>query len=74
VRLAGLRVDLVPPAQPDQAAAGDVLQVVEVDREQEDGDDEDEDAARRISPATGARRGQQEDLQVPREEDPEEVD
>lgn len=38
------RVDLVPPAQPDQPAAGDVFQVVEVAREEEDGDDEDEDA------------------------------
>ena len=38
------RVDLVPPAQPDEPAAGDVFQVVEVAGEEEDGDDEDEDA------------------------------
>lgn len=38
------RVDLVPPAQPDEPAAGDVFQVVEVAGEKEDGDDEDEDA------------------------------
>lgn len=37
-------VHLVPPAQPDQPAAGDVLDVVEVGGEQEDRDDEDEDA------------------------------
>ncbi|KAK3208580.1 hypothetical protein GRF29_77g1131578 [Pseudopithomyces chartarum] len=36
-------VDLVPPAQSDEAAAGDVLEVVEVGGQQEDGDDEDED-------------------------------
>lgn len=38
------RVDLVPPAQPDEPAAGDVFQVVEVAGEEEDGDDEYEDA------------------------------
>lgn len=38
------RVDLVPPAQPDEPAASYVFQVVEVAREEEDGDDEDEDA------------------------------
>ena len=36
-------VDFVPPAQAYEAAAGDVFEVVEVGREQEDGDDEDED-------------------------------
>jgi predicted dienelactone hydrolase len=36
-------VDLVPPAQADEAAAGDVLEVVEVGGEEEDGDDEDHD-------------------------------
>ncbi|KUI61396.1 hypothetical protein VP1G_11268 [Cytospora mali] len=38
------RVHLVPPAQPDESAAGDVLQVVEVGGEEEDRDDEDQDA------------------------------
>jgi hypothetical protein len=36
-------VHLVPPAQSDQAPAGNVLEVVEVDGEEQDGDDEDED-------------------------------
>jgi len=38
------RVDLVPPSQPDEPAAGYVFQVVEVAREEEYGDDEYEDA------------------------------
>lgn len=37
------RVDLVPPPQPDQPPPRDVLQIVEIGREQEDRDDEDED-------------------------------
>ena len=37
-------VDLVPPPQPDQPPACDVLQVVKVRGEEEHGDDEDEDA------------------------------
>lgn len=37
-------VDLVPPAQPDEAPPGDVLQVVEIGGEEEHGEDEDEDA------------------------------
>lgn len=36
-------VDFVPPAQPDETAARDVFEVVEVAGEEEDGDDEDED-------------------------------
>lgn len=43
MRVAGGRVDFVPPAQPDEAAAGDVFEVVEVGGEEEDSDDEDED-------------------------------
>lgn len=43
LRVACLRVDFVPPAQSDEAAAGDVLEVVEVGGEEEDGDDEDHD-------------------------------
>lgn len=38
------RVDFVPPPQPDQSPACDVLQVVEVRGEEEHGDDKDEDA------------------------------
>lgn len=40
--VAGRGVDLVPPPQAHEAAAGDVLEVVEVGGQQEDGDDEDE--------------------------------
>ena len=44
-RVARRRVHLVPPAETNQAAAGNVLEVVEVGGEQEDGDDEDQDTA-----------------------------
>lgn len=47
MRVARLRVDLVPPPQADEPPPGDVLEVVEVGREEEDGDDEDQDAVRR---------------------------
>lgn len=43
-------IDLVPPAEPDEPAAGDVLEVVEVGGEDEHGDDEDEDEARGEEP------------------------
>ena len=43
MRISGLGVDLVPPSQAYEAAASDVLEVVEVGGEQQDGDDEDED-------------------------------
>lgn len=45
--VAGLRVDLVPPAQADEATAGNVLEVVEVGGQQEDGENEDEDPRRK---------------------------
>ena len=38
-----MRVDLVPPAEADEAAAGNVLDVVEVDGEEQHREDEDED-------------------------------
>lgn len=41
--VARCRIDLVPPAQPDQPPAGNILEVVEVAGEEEDGDDEDQD-------------------------------
>lgn len=41
--LAGLGVDFVPPPEADEAPAGNVLEVVEVCGEEEDGDDEDHD-------------------------------
>lgn len=40
-RVTRRRVHLVPPAQADEAAPGDVFQVVEVGGEEEDRDDED---------------------------------
>lgn len=43
LRFAGGRVDLVPPAQTNKAAASNVLEVVKVGREEQDGDDEDHD-------------------------------
>ena len=43
MRLSSSGVDFVPPSQTDEAAAGDVFQVVEVDGEEEEGQDEDED-------------------------------
>ncbi len=48
VRIACLRVDLVPPPEAHEAPAGDILEVVEIDREEEDGDDEDQDADGRL--------------------------
>ena len=43
MRFPGGGVDFVPPAESNEAAAGDVFQVVEVDGEEEEGQDEDED-------------------------------
>ena len=43
MRVARRRVDFVPPAQADEAPAGDVFEVVEVGGQEQDGDDEDED-------------------------------
>jgi hypothetical protein len=49
-RVSGCGIDFVPPAEPDEAPPGDVLEVVEVDREEDYGDDEDQDAGgRRVS-------------------------
>jgi hypothetical protein len=44
MRVARRGIDLVPPAQADETAAGDVFQVVEIGGQKEDRDDEDEDA------------------------------
>jgi hypothetical protein len=44
VAVAGVGVDLVPPPQTDEAASSDVLEVVEVDGEEDEGEDENEDA------------------------------
>ena len=43
VAVAGGGVDLVPTAQTNEASAGNVLQVVEVHGQQQDGNDEDHD-------------------------------
>lgn len=43
MRGTGLSVDFVPPAESYETAAGDVLEIVEVGGEEEDGDDEAED-------------------------------
>ena len=40
VRVPGRGVDFVPPAEPDEAPAGDVFEVVEVGGEEEDCYDE----------------------------------
>jgi hypothetical protein len=45
VRVPGRDVDLIPPAQADEAAAGDVFEVVEIEGEEEKGEYEDKDAA-----------------------------
>ena len=44
-RVTGGGVDFVPPAEADEATAGDVLEVVEVGGEEEKGEDEDEDTS-----------------------------
>lgn len=49
LRVTRLGVDFIPPAEPDEAAAGNVLEVVEVAGEEEDGDDEDHDPEKRVS-------------------------
>jgi hypothetical protein len=54
VRVAGGCVDLIPPAQTNESPAGNVLQVVEVGREKQEGQDEDEDAGVEVLVGTGA--------------------
>lgn len=44
LRVAGGGVDFVPPAETDETAAGNVLEVVKVRGEEEQGEDEDQDA------------------------------
>ena len=44
---ASVGVDFIPPSQTDEAASSDVLEVVEVDGEEDEGEDENEDAVRR---------------------------
>ena len=47
MRVSGLWVDFVPPSKPYETTTCDVLEVVEVGCEEEDGDYEDEDAGGR---------------------------
>lgn len=47
VGVAGGGVDFVPPAEADEASAGDVLEVVEIGGEEEHGEDEYEDTSGR---------------------------
>lgn len=46
MRISGRGVDFVPPTQADEAAAGDVFEVVEIEGEEEEGEYEDKDAGR----------------------------
>ena len=41
MRIAGGGVDFVPPAETDEAPAGDVFEIVEIGGEEEDREDED---------------------------------
>ena len=41
MRVAGRRVDFVPPSQPDEAPAGDVFEIIKIGGKEEDGEDED---------------------------------
>lgn len=45
MRVSGRSVDFVPPAQTDKPSSGDVLEVVKVGGEKEQGDNESEDTA-----------------------------
>lgn len=42
-------VDLIPPTQADQTTSSNVLQVVEVGRQEEEGEDKHEDTAQAMS-------------------------
>jgi hypothetical protein len=46
VRISRRRVHFIPPAQTDKTATSDVFEVVEVCRQEEDGNYEDQDALR----------------------------
>ena len=46
--VARVGVDFVPPPQTDEATARDVLEVVEVDGEEDEGEDENEDTVKSV--------------------------
>jgi hypothetical protein len=57
VRVAGCGVHFVPPAETDQSASGNVLEIIEVCGEKEKGEDEDEDTICLLVGAGSWRRG-----------------
>lgn len=57
-------VDFVPPAQPHETSARDVLDVVEVGGEEEHCEDEDEDAGWVLAGRSGFEGGREEDRWV----------
>lgn len=78
MRIAGRGVDFVPPAEADEAAAGDVFEVVEIKGEEEEGEYEDEDTGwveelGWLWFGRERKRERRKDGQVPDEEDTEQV-
>jgi hypothetical protein len=49
VAFAGVDVDFIPPAKANQTTSSNVFEVVEVDRKENEGENEDEDAGKKIS-------------------------
>jgi hypothetical protein len=49
VAFASFGVDFVPPSQTNQASSSDILKVVEIDSEEDEGKDENKDAEREVS-------------------------
>ena len=43
MRVSWLGINFIPPSEPNEAAPSDVLEVVEIARKEEDGDDEYQD-------------------------------
>lgn len=50
---AGGRIDFIPPAQAHQTASSNVLEVVKVDGEEDQGENEDKDAVVKVNSTTG---------------------
>jgi hypothetical protein len=49
VAFASFSVDFIPPSQTNQASSSDILKVVEIDSEEDEGKDENKDAEREVS-------------------------
>lgn len=47
------RVDFIPPAQANQTTSSNILEVVEVDGEEDQGENEDKDTAEKVSSIAG---------------------